>query len=96
MAAYFLLEIEKIIDKEIYWRYLEKSAPILEKFGAENIFRTKNFVPLKGNWELERIVLIKFPNKDVILKCFESEEYKSITQLREDSIQSKSLIIEDS
>lgn len=95
MSAYFLLEIEKIIDKEVYWKYLEESAPILEKFGAKHVFRTKNFTPLTGSWDLDRIVMIQFPNKGTILKCFESDEYKSIAHLREKSIISKTLIIEE-
>lgn len=96
MAAYFLLEIEKIKDKEKYWKYLEKSSPILESFNAEYLFRTKKYTVLKGDWNLERIVMIKFEDKETILKCFESEDYKSISYLREEAIEARSLIIEDS
>jgi uncharacterized protein (DUF1330 family) len=95
MSAFFLIEITKISDSEQYNSYIEKVAPIVNKYGGEYMFKSKQLIPVSGDWDTTKIVLIRFENKKMLMKCFRSEEYKTIVHLREQSTESKAVIIED-
>jgi len=58
------------------------------------LFKSKQLIPVSGEWDAKRIILIRFENKDTLRKCFQSEEYKKIAQLRKQSTESKAAIIE--
>ncbi|MBN1313012.1 MAG: DUF1330 domain-containing protein [Anaerolineae bacterium] len=95
MTAFFLAEIEVITDADRYREYRQQAAPIIEKYQGTYVFRSDNITPVSGDWEARRIVLLSFPNVDTLRACFQSEEYKKIAPLREQSTKSKSIIIED-
>lgn len=95
MPIFFLAEIQSILDATMYTEYIEKAAPIIKKYGGEYIFRSDQISPISGEWDLKRIILIKFPGKDKIVQCFQSDEYRKIAPLRENSTISKAIIIEE-
>jgi len=95
MSAFFLIEITTISDDESYGIYIEKVASIINKYGGEYIFKSKQLTPVSGEWDTKRIILIRFENKNMLRKVFQSEEYKKIAHLREQSTESKAIIIED-
>jgi len=95
MSAFFLIEITTISDDESYGIYIEKVASIINKYVGEYIFKSKQLTPASGEWDTKRIILIRFENKNMLRKVFQSEEYKKIAHLREQSTESKAIIIED-
>jgi uncharacterized protein (DUF1330 family) len=95
MSVFFLTEITKISDAEMFGNYIEKVDAIIKNYGGEYIFKSKQLIPVSGEWDTKRIILIRFENKKMLIKCFRSEEYKEIVHLREQSTESKAVIIED-
>lgn len=95
MAVFFLGEIKKITDEATYREYIEKAGPIIKQYGGEYIVRSNQLHPLSGDWDLQRIILIRFNSPDQIQKCFQSDEYKKIAPLREHSTLSRAMIIEE-
>ncbi|MBU1086947.1 MAG: DUF1330 domain-containing protein [Candidatus Omnitrophica bacterium] len=95
MSVYFLAEITKIIDKEMYTEYIKKARLIVLKFGGKYVLKSDKLIPVTGDWNLERVILIKFESKEKMQECFQSAEYKAVKQLRVDSTESKALIIEE-
>ena len=95
MSVFFLAEIKTIIDDNLYSEYIEKAAPIIKKHGGEYIFRSEQLNPISGDWDLKRIILIRFASKEKVQECFQSNEYKGIVHLRENSTISKAMIIEE-
>jgi uncharacterized protein (DUF1330 family) len=93
MPVFFLAEIEKITDDNLYRRYIEKAAPIIKQYGGEYIFRSEQLKPISGDWDLKRIVLIRFESIEKLQECFQSNEYKKIAHLREDATVSKAIVI---
>ena len=83
----------KINDSVMYEKYVQKVHPILIKYEGDYVVQTNNIVPLSGNWNPERIVIIKFPSKDKLRECFGSEEYKSIAELRINSTESRTILV---
>lgn len=94
MSVFFLAKIEKVTNERMYREYTEKASAIISNFGGEYILRSERILPISGDWQLKRVVLIRFDNKEKIQECFQSDEYKKIAHLRENSTVSKALIIE--
>lgn len=95
MPAYFLAETLKITDQEMYKEYIEHAVPIIRKYGGVYIIKSENLTPFCGDWNIKRIVLIKFENRNKLDNCFQSEEYKKISHLRKNSTESRSIIIDN-
>ena len=92
MSGYAIFNIE-IKKPEEYKEYVEKVKPLAEKFGGDYIIRGGETKVLEGNWEYPRTVVIKFPSYEKALEWYDSEEYKSIKQIRLDNSVSNGIII---
>ena len=95
MSVFFMAEIESITDEKLYSEYIEKTTSIIKKYGGEYVLRSQCLNPISGDWNLKRIILIRFASKDKIRECFQSKEYKEIAHLRENSTTSKAIVIEE-
>ena len=95
MAVFFLAEIQAITDEPLYREYVEKAGPVVKKFGGEFILRSERLFPVSGEWDVKRIIMIRFPDQERVRACFQSEEYQRIAPLRENSTVSKAVIIEE-
>ncbi|MEQ8176385.1 MAG: DUF1330 domain-containing protein [Syntrophomonadaceae bacterium] len=93
MPAYVLIDIE-VHDRDMYLQYIEKARPIVERHGGEYIIRGGEITPLFGDWNPERIILIRFPSRENISQCFGSDEYLQVAALREDSTITRSVILD--
>ncbi len=95
MSVFFLVQIETILDENMYREYIDKATPIIKKYGGEYILRSEKINILTGDWNLKRILLIRFASKEKIQECLQSSEYRDIAHLRENSTTSKAIIIEE-
>ena len=95
MSIFFMAEIESITDEKLYSEYIEKTTPVIKKYGGEYVLRSQCLNPVSGDWNIKRIILIRFASRDTIRECFQSNEYKRIVHLRENSTVSKAMIIEE-
>ena len=95
MSVFFLAEIESITDQKLYSEYIERTTPIIKKYGGEYVLRSQCLDPISGDWDIKRIILIRFASKDKIRECFQSGEYREIAHLRESSTESKAIVIEE-
>jgi len=95
MSAYLLAEIQHIRDPATYQRYVEAARPIVEKHGGTYLLRSDKVSAISGLSSPERVLLIRFPDQQTLAACFGSKEYKEIAPLREQSTESRALVIED-
>lgn len=92
MPVYLLSEVE-ITDRAGYVDYSRRLIPIVVSFGGEYLFRTESITPVEGDWMPQRILLIRFPDKTALLRCFSCEDYLALKPLRDATSQSKTLVI---
>jgi uncharacterized protein (DUF1330 family) len=92
MPVYMLIEI-KVLDDELYTRYAEKVPEIVKKHGGRYLVQGGKVIPMFGNWNPERIVLIEFETEEKLRNCFNSVEYLKIASFRENSTITKSVIV---
>ncbi len=95
MSVYMIIDV-KVLDSDQYDQYKNKAKPIVMQHGGKYLSRGDKIYPVSGNWNPERVVLIQFDSMTELKQCFESDEYKKIAHLREQSIISRALIVEGS
>ncbi|MDQ0360643.1 DUF1330 domain-containing protein [Breznakia pachnodae] len=96
MSAYFVVsvEINEQSNQQDYDKYIDKVVPIVKKYGGEYLVRSNLITPLSDNWKPDRMIIIRFDNKQQIFDWLNSEEYKNIADYRINSVISNAVIIE--
>jgi len=94
MSVYFIVEIKaKNENKEVYAKYVGKVRPIVEKYKGRYLSRGGKVVPIFGDWNPERIIIIEFPSAEDVGRWLNSAEYKEIAGLRENSTITKAIMV---
>ncbi|MGN0165363.1 MAG: DUF1330 domain-containing protein [Lachnospiraceae bacterium] len=81
-------------DKKDYLKYINAVKPIVNKYHGRYITRSEKITSLSSEWSPNRVIIIEFDTREQLEMCFSSEEYKHIALLRENSVDSKAIIIE--
>ena len=93
-AVYMIGDVD-IKNIEEYKKYMEKVRPMIESYGGEYLIRGGEIDALETNlWEPTRMVLVKFPNKEIAMEWYNSDEYKPYKSIRLDNATSNILMVE--
>ncbi len=97
MTCFFIIDvyIDKSKGRGSYDDYIEKVKPIVEKYGGEYIARTENVTSLSPLRKPDRVIIIKFPSREMLDACFASDEYRQIMHERIDSVDARAVIVEE-
>lgn len=76
-----------------YEEYIKLVKPIVEGYGGEYMVRSGSVTALGDDWRPDRMIIIRFPDRDSIDACFESDEYKHIMGKRISSVNSQAVIV---
>lgn len=82
-------------DKTEYETYIKEVKPIVEHFGGRYLVRTNHIIPLSDKWKPERVIIIQWQSKAQMEQCFASAEYRKLAGKRENSVDSRAIIVED-
>tara|TARA_Y100000590_G_scaffold466162_1_gene640670 strand:- start:393 stop:683 length:291 start_codon:yes stop_codon:yes gene_type:complete len=82
MSFYWILDA-KVHDTQEYERYKKEAPKFVEKHGGEYCCRGGKVDIIAGNWNPERIVMIKFPSKQSYENFISDPDYKPWKKLRE-------------
>ncbi|MCD8178740.1 MAG: DUF1330 domain-containing protein [Tannerellaceae bacterium] len=96
MAVFFIVNIE-IPDKnerDAYDEYIAKVKPIVESYGGVYIVRSETISLFAGNKAPDRIIIIQFETRELLDRCFSSEEYTKVKDLRESTVKTSAFIVE--
>ena len=74
--------------------YIRSVRPIVEKYKGRYLVRTEKIQPLTGKWKPERFIIIEWDTREQLESCFQSEEYRKIAVKRENSVDSRAIIME--
>lgn len=96
MSVVLLSIIQEIRDPEKYRKYAERARPVVEAHGGEYLLTSDDVMPLSGQQKPERVVMIRFPSRKHFDTCFLSASYRTVAPLREESIISQAVLIEES
>ena len=96
MRCFFVVDTYIDADKGrgSYDEYIEQVVPIVERYGGEYIVRSEKITSLSPNRNPQRVIIISFPSREALMRCFESDAYKSIMNKRMKSVDARGLIVE--
>ncbi len=96
MSCYFIVDtyIDGKTGRGAYDDYIEKVKPIVESFGGEYLVRTENVTSLSPSRNPQRVIIIRFPDRERLDACFASAGYRAIMHERMDSVDARAVIAE--
>lgn len=97
MSCYFVVDtyIDENKGRGSYDDYIAQVKPIVESFGGEYLVRSEKIISLSPQRKPNRVIIIRFPSKEELDRCFSSDEYRSIMGERMESVDARALIIEE-
>lgn len=97
MSCYFLVSVQ-ITDPEkrpLYDAYIRQVKPLVESFGGEYLIRSEKLECQPGPWHPDRLIVIRFPDRASLDRCFHSPEYEAMKHLRIESVTAGAVIVEE-
>ncbi|AMQ56824.1 DUF1330 domain-containing protein [Algoriphagus sanaruensis] len=82
MSAYILVQVD-IYDNEVYEEYKKLTPDSLIPYGGEFVIRGFPVEAIEGEWKHDRMVLLKFPDRQKALEWYNSENYQKAKKIRE-------------
>ena len=90
-------------DSLQYQQYRLKVEPLIEQYGGIYLVRSggmafdidpeRKVMPMEGNWNPNRFIILQWDSMEQLQNFSSSEEYKAVAKLREHSALTKSIIV---
>lgn len=93
MPTFILAEVD-VTNPELYKQYAAQTPDSLKTFGGEFIIRANPVKVLEGDWNHDRLVLIRFENAQMAQNWYNSPFYQEIRGIRIQASKGKILLIE--
>lgn len=93
MAAYVIVEV-KVTNPEPYAAYRDLAGASVERHGGRFLVRGGAVVPLEGDWDPERLVVVEFPSVEAARTWYFSDEYQKALAIRLANSVGRALLIE--
>lgn len=81
MTAYLLVDLD-VHDPEGFEKYKSEVPALIAKHGGEYIIRGGDFEVIEGDWQPNRLVFFRFPDRQAIRDFFGDPEYAELKALR--------------
>ena len=81
MPTYLIAEVN-LKKSEAYSEYLSKVPKIISKYKADYLLRGGKISHHEGNWRPNRMVVVKFPSREMALSFYNSKEYRKFKLTR--------------
>lgn len=94
MAAYLVVDIANVRDERRYAQYKAEVSPGLIAAGGTYLARGGAIEVLEGDWQPNRIVLVRFDSSAAARRWWESGDYASLRRLRQESTRTNMLIVD--
>jgi uncharacterized protein (DUF1330 family) len=81
MPAYLIVDLE-ITDPAAFAAYRAGVSAVVHKNGGEYLVRGGATRVLEGEWEPQRLVVVRFPNQLALNAFWDDPEYQPLKELR--------------
>lgn len=82
MSAYIVAVID-VHDPEGYKAYAARAPEVLARYGGRYLVRGAAPEVKEGEWPIDRLVVLEFPDVEAANRFYHSPEYQEITPLRQ-------------
>ena len=94
MAAYLVVDIQRITDEQRYEQYKTKVSPDLLAAGGQYLARGGAIDVLEGDWHPSRLVIVRFESSASARRWWESQAYEPLKQMRQASTTTRMVLVE--
>ena len=94
MSCYFIAQLS-IADISEYSKYLDGFDEVFADYAGEVLAVDESPLILEGDWDHNRIVIIRFPNEAEAKRWYFSEAYQTILQFRKNAANGSVLLVND-
>jgi uncharacterized protein (DUF1330 family) len=94
MTSAYVIANVRVTDPVQYEEYRKFSTIAMQAHGAEVCVRGGEVQVMEGDWQPERLVVLKFPSVDKARGFYDSSEYKRAIQAREGAAIMRLVIVE--
>ena len=93
MPAYLIVDLE-IIDPAAWASYRSAVTAVVQKHGGEYLVRGGATRVIEGDWDPQRIVVVRFPNQVALNAFWDDPEYQPLKELRQRAARAKIIAVE--
>jgi uncharacterized protein (DUF1330 family) len=93
MPAYLIVDLE-ITDPAAFADYRAAVSAVIHKHGGEYLVRGGATRVLEGDWEPQRLVVVRFPNQLALNAFWDDPEYQPLKELRQRAARAKVVAVE--
>ena len=94
MTSAYVIANVRVTDPVQYEEYRKFSSVAMQAHGAEVCVRGGEVQVMEGDWQPERLVVLKFPSVEKARGFYDSFEYKRAKQAREGAAIMRLVIVE--
>ncbi|MDB4990407.1 MAG: hypothetical protein JWN04_5585 [Myxococcaceae bacterium] len=94
MSSAYVIAETKVEDPSRYTDYGRLAAPSIEKFGGVYVVRGGAIQSLLGEWQPERLAVVRFDSIERAKQWWNSPDYREAKLLRTQIATSKILLVE--
>jgi uncharacterized protein (DUF1330 family) len=85
MAAYLIYARQEITNEEISKQYSQQVVPQIREFGGDVIAARGAVETLEGDWLPQSVTILRFDDREALMRWYESPEYAPLKQMRLES-----------
>ena len=93
MSAYIIVDV-KVHNPEGYEEYKKLTSGTLKPYDGEFVVRGGMTEVIEGNWDPERLVILKFPSVEKAKAWWNSDEYAKARKIRQENSTANMLLVE--
>jgi uncharacterized protein (DUF1330 family) len=93
MSAYLVTNID-VKDEAAFEEYRAKVPALVRKHGGEYLVQGGRFIVLEGDWEPDRLVILRFPDLASVQALFDDPEYQPLKVLRQQVTKGEMVAVE--
>ena len=93
MTAYIVGDI-KVLEPDAYQEYVAQAPAFIAKHGGTYLVRGGDTSIAEGEWQPERIVVIRFPSRENARALLDDPGYRAIARIRQGTTQSNLVIVD--
>ena len=94
MAAYLIYSRTEITDEDVSKEYGRLVIPQIRAFGGEVLVARGAVTPLEGDWDPLAITILRFDDRDTLMRWYDSAEYEPLKQMRLESNLGDLIVVE--
>ena len=94
MTSAYIIANVRVTDPVQYEEYKKFSTLAMQAHGAEPCVRGGAVQVLEGDWQPDRVVVLKFPSVEQARRFYDSPEYKQARDAREGAAVMRMVLVE--